>query len=161
MIRKLRRRHRRMIAVLCVVAPAIFVAGLAARRSAPVTPVPLAIADPGPPLTHLIRALPHLFSSPPIDGRLLADTAPPTRAGIELLPMDDPREPDLLVYWSRDPADSNPVDAQLIGSMDGRRRRVFVLPDDALDHGGALLLYSLAHQKLVAAAPLPSAGSAP
>jgi hypothetical protein len=58
--------------------------------------------------------------------------------------------PDPLIYWSKTPAQS--VDrASLVGSLERARHAALRLPAS----GGYLLLFSLAHQEVVASAPAP------
>jgi hypothetical protein len=68
--------------------------------------------------------------------------------------------PDVLVYWTPDAAvdlGSLPADAHLVARLGGTAVHRFTLPaHDVPAPAGALVLYSLGHQEVVAAAVLPS-----
>jgi hypothetical protein len=91
---------------------------------------------------------------------------------IELKPLRPLAAPDVLLYWAPAVADSAlgddaaqsaprlPLDAHLLGRIGGTERRRFVLPDhDVPAESGALILYSLGHQVVIAKASLPSFGA--
>jgi hypothetical protein len=59
-------------------------------------------------------------------------------------------EPDPLVYWTNRQS-ANLSEARLVGTLDQGRRLGLHIPSA----GGFLILYSLAHQKLLATAPMP------
>ena len=70
-------------------------------------------------------------------------------------PLDGPTVPDPLLYWSPriPPPESRdvPEDAVFLGAVGGRERKLD-LPEST---SGALVLYSGAHRRVVAAIPLP------
>ncbi len=71
--------------------------------------------------------------------------------------QESARRPDLLLYWSEDPADSSlPTDAWLLGSVADTQEGHYRLPREARD--GHLTLYSLGHQEIVGSATMPSGG---
>ena len=159
MIRELRRRQRRLLVVLGVLIPMVFTIAIVNRKP-PVTmaalPAPVIDQHATPPVE--VAALPLLFTDPAVNARLLADSVPPSRISVELVPAGDPRQPDLLVYWSEEsvaPGHELPPGAYLIGSMVGGNRRVLPLPQTASNGGGTLILFSLGHSRLVGVAPLP------
>lgn len=74
---------------------------------------------------------------------------------LELRPRADLQQPDLLLYWlPRESLEGAPAGvpegALLLGALAGARVRRFVLPERALVEQGALLLYTLAHQRRLA-----------
>ena len=160
MIRPLRARHRRMMTVLAVVVPVVFVAGLLARQ-----PVPAVDELPG----TVRPAVPEGFTEAAVDdaawgglalrttwmvGPATAEGGPPAR-GVTLTFLVDPRLPDLLVYWAAESEGASlALDAHLLGTIGDLQERSWVLPGDASD-GGVLVLYSLARQEVVATAAVP------
>jgi hypothetical protein len=65
----------------------------------------------------------------------------------------------MLVYWHLQPAiqtDRLPDDAYLLGALAGTQKRRFILPEPAMTQDGSLILYSLAHHKIIAATLLPT-----
>lgn len=149
MILSLRRRHRRMFAVLGVLLPLAFAAGLAARKPVPAAAaLPRELATPAP-ATAADWERTDLFMRFPVQVRRLRAAAgePPALA----LRATDPQfaRPDLLVYWlPHAPAASGelPADAILLGAF---AAAALPLPPVAAAEG-VLALYSLADQELVA-----------
>lgn len=85
---------------------------------------------------------------------------------LELTPLRPLDRPELLLYWSP-PIDSEanasderlPAEAVLLGRIFAARQQSFALPDavrGATDRRGALVVYSLGHQEIVARAIWPS-----
>lgn len=157
MIRPLRRRHRRMVVVLAVVLPALFLFALRARRPLPEvnalvetvdrvgrldgTPVDVALAwstDDG---------IPEIAARVWSEGRVL-----------ELLPAADPARPDVLVYWQPARSGTPGAGSLLLGAMAGDEPRRFRLPDEARRADGHLLLWSVTDAAPVASAALPATG---
>ena len=145
MIAPLRARHRATWLVLALAIPSLFVASIAVRPEWPEDDVD----DP--------RRLPGngyrvLGGSATIAEAALSVRVESNELVIEQL--DGPTVPDPLLYWtSTVPAagDGLPDDAIFLGAVGGRPRRVEP-PDVA---SGALVLYSGAHGRRVAALPLP------
>jgi len=145
MIRPLRARHRLVVSLGLVVLPALVVGAVLARRPVPVATVP-------PALTRLQGAgvdatwRGRVWASPPTDVSVFRDGE---RALLLIEPREDPGLPDLLVYRSSAPEAGTelPDDAVLLGRLDGSSP-VWV---EAGDERGTLILYSLAHQRVVAA----------
>ena len=159
MIRSLRIRHRIAWTVLAVGLPVLFLSALASRRP----PRSMAAApnfstrDLGTWVT--IGFQDQMFGDLPIRWNQIGDGKPPSRAGIELLRSAPLAVPDPLLYWSADrPADdrSLPGTAFLVGMVGTDEVQRFPLPADALLKNGALYVYSLAHQEVVALAVWPS-----
>lgn len=161
MIRRLRRRHRLLVAALSLAVPAVFAAGLLARKAVPWLPELPPEMAPGatPAATRTLGEWDDLWVGLPVTTRLLTSAAGTL---VELRPREDPGLPDLLVYWSEAEAEvgaaAPPSASVLLGPAAGSASWTFRLPPAAAAGGGYLVLYSLAHQEAVAAAPLPGWG---
>jgi hypothetical protein len=154
MIRSLRRRHRLLITLLAVVVPAVFVLALAARPTMPrVAELPGAV-PPFPSPAPVAGQWDGLFEPLPVTLRLLEGTA---GRWVELVARRPLAEPDPLLYWSSGGAvvgAALPGDAVLLGRLgDGP----LALPAEA--EVGEMVIYSLAHYEVAAAAPLPPVAS--
>jgi len=161
-IRPLRRRHLRMIGALAIATPIGFAAGLWARLDrAPARPLPGAVAAGSLALGRTFLDEEGLWGGTAIRTRIGESSAPGEAAAVvlELTPAADLRAPDLLVYWSASEAAGTglPDDALLLGPLAATGPARFVLPAAARG-GGRLIVYSLAHGRLVAAAGLPPSG---
>jgi hypothetical protein len=159
MIRPLRRRHRRLVLGVAVIVPPLFVAALASRDlPRPMDRVPAALLpDVGAPGAWAIEA-PDLWPGLGIDIRIGRDPAGDTPV-LELTTAEALTAPDVLLYWAPGTVAADgalPPDARLVGHMAGLVVERFRLPEPAAAGGGTLVLYSLARQELVAAAPLPA-----
>ena len=98
MIAKLRRRHRRMINALAVVAPVVFFAALAARTPPATTltfPAPLAsgLSDAVPPDALSVFDSALLWPGLAVQTRVLISG---DARYVELIPHEPVREPDML-----------------------------------------------------------------
>jgi len=160
----LRRRHRIVWRLLALLAPAVLCMALVVRAGRPSE-----VAMPlSPDLRAALGAAPDLAGEPMLPGlklraRVLAGGAAGTRL-LELQPSEPLLEPDVLVYALSEAAartgaaeDSLPADARLLGALSGTLARRWALPADAT----ALLLFSLAHQQVLARAALPVAAEGP
>ncbi len=154
MIRGLRDKHRIIFVVLALLAPALFVWGLSARRKIPTMkhhPPALAIDIPvqGKPVLNNNK----LWPDHAVTIRLYGNTG---RMVLELEPDKDYGKPDLLVYWSEGDFGSLHEDDTLLGSLSGRATRRFMLPAKAAQVSGRLILYSLGHAETYDQVLLPS-----
>lgn len=161
MIHPLRRRHLWMTTAIAIILPVVFVAGLAVRKPIPATEnAPSALmAPPAVSFSHLLFEKSDLWADLKITTRVYADQQPAERLAVELHPQDYLKIPDLLVYWHPQPSiqtDKLPDDAYLLGALAGTQKRRFILPEPAMTQDGSLILYSLAHQKIIAATTLPT-----
>ncbi|MGH7595223.1 MAG: hypothetical protein ACREOI_02675 [bacterium] len=161
MIQPLRRRHRWMMAAITVILPVVFVAGLAVRKPIPATEnIPAASTSPSSmAFTHLLFEKTDLWPELKITTRVYADQQPAERLAVELHPQDYLKIPDLLVYWHPQPSiqtDKLPDGAYLLGALAGTQKLRCILPEPAMTQDGSLILYSLAHQKIIAATMLPT-----
>ena len=160
MIQSLRRRHRWMMAAVTIILPVIFVAGLAVRKPVPASEqVPAGVAPLAADASHLLFEKDDLWNGLPISTRLFAAQQPATLLAVELHPRVYFKFPEILVYWHSSAStqlDKLPEESYLLGTLAGKENHRFVLPDSARTHDGALILYSLAQQKLIATAALPT-----
>lgn len=162
MIRPLRVRHRVTALTLVVVLPPLFVAALLGR-------------EPTPAAGPLSAGLEVAFTKAPrcgepdwIDEGLWGELGITTRVGVtdgapfcELEARSELELPDLLLYWTAaEQPDTVPDDAVLLGGWRAGRR-CFALPQAAsaeADDAGQLMLYSLAHSRVVGTASLTRKG---
>jgi len=144
MIRSLRRRHATMIVGIALIVPILAVLALAAR--------------PVPPIMAAAAATPSTGNWTALGPRGGVHAFVESESGREWLHLVRDEEfvsPDVLVYWSPEPPATDepfPSGAVLLGALGDPGAHTFNLP--ARDVGGVLLLYSLAHQSVVAATPL-------
>lgn len=145
MIQPLRNWHRWTFEVLGILLPIVFLAGLAARPSGTKsTSLPPALS--GQKIFETASA----WKNHSITTTLFTDGP---AVLLQLEPAARLVSPDLLLYWSSEPAptaDGIESNATLLGSFEPGRR--YLLPREA--KRGRLLLYSLAHRKLVDSAVL-------
>lgn len=142
-----------MMFALALLVPILSVAGLMARQAPP---------DPNSSMPRLYDAVIGEFAAssgvdgvfdaqPAITYQILGNQA----AAIELSTTEVLRLPELLVYWSlENPAGSLPEDGVLLGSWAVTSTRVFELPARAVGPLGAITLYSLSQQEVIASTPL-------
>ena len=126
MTRPLRRAHRWIWLALAAL-PTLVVAGLALR--------PPQVADE--------RVMDRITLRLPNGTEMVADSRELWGSAVDA--------PDPLVYWS-DAAAKSLAGAQGMGSLHQGRRAALPVPAS----GGYLLLYSLAHQEVLASAPAPN-----
>ncbi len=153
MIAPLRRAHRVATIALALAVPPAFALAIAARPALPPPgEIPAAwTADPaaGP----LVFARDDLWQPLAIRTRLFA-----AEAGgpvVEIAPLADLEQPDVLVYWSAEPdAERLPDGAHWLGRLAGASPRRFALPAEARARPGRLHLYSLGHAQWLGSAAL-------
>lgn len=158
MIRPLRRRHLRTLALLTLVLPAGFAAALLARPAPPV----IESMPPGFGASQTIEGassivvLEGLISEREVEAWIAVKGDTPW---LFMVPRSDLRRPDVLLYAARESAattDSGlPEGAILLGTLAGTRERSFRLPAWVFDSPARLVLYSLAHQEVVGTGKLP------
>jgi hypothetical protein len=156
-----------MIFVFAVFLPVAFVIGITARKTIPaMEKLPAVLVPPSPEFSHQIYEKNNLWPDLNILTRLYADSLPlsikgeaVSRLALELHPQVYLKIADILVYWT----ESQPVDFDrlpektfLIGILADRKKRRYLLPDRASESDGWIILYSLAQQKWVGAASLPT-----
>ena len=153
MIRPLRRQHRVMVLSLTITLPAAFAMGIASRKQVPASPA----GALGPSMEArnwtVLWTRHDLWEKRAIQTRLLTLGPVPGQLAIELTPTDHIIRPDLLVYWvpgERKFQDTLPDDAFLLGSFAQSSPTPLALHDAASKQIGALVLYGLADQEIIA-----------
>jgi len=152
MIRPLRQRHRVSMVILALTVPALFVAGLLARRPMPATALPPALSVPElDPSQVLISQLKSTG-----DGLALSITTLKPEPGSDRLRLSvrliaDPKLPELLVYWHAGSAPATAIEDEsyLLGTLIGTAPASFQLPEQASTEPGSLIFFSLAQQVVV------------
>ncbi|HZS05070.1 MAG TPA: hypothetical protein VFD58_09570 [Blastocatellia bacterium] len=158
MIQPLRQRHRVITTALAFVLPVLFVAGLVVRRQFPSAGQLQKIRQTDPLLENISVGHQELGKGSGIAMYLGSNHS--NKEFLELVPSRDPAEPDLLVYWSESEPSSErlPEAAVLLGAMAGSQPKSFPLPEQASANKGRIILYSLAHQKVITTADLSTIG---
>ena len=150
MIQSLRTANRRVFAALAFVLPAVIVVGLVARRP-PLLPSSKKYDREARQPTQRVD---QTWLQHKIHSVRLRNANDPATVQIVLEPLDDISAPDLLVYWSPElsGSDSLPTGAVLLGAFESSK------PLQLRDNHarGFLVLYSLAHRRIIDAAPLES-----
>jgi hypothetical protein len=150
MILPLRRRHRRIFAVIGILLPVAFVAGVVARKPipTPALPNPLPSAQETFSITQWERL--DLFPNMAVRVQLLREAPNTNHIAIQMSAPKDFVKADLLVYWLRANStlkDNIPDDAVLLGPfVSGQPLPV---PPALTGKPGSLVLYSLADQEFV------------
>lgn len=161
MIRPLRARHRRVVTVLAVLVPVVFVAGLLARQPVPAEDdLPRSVRPATPERWTAIEIDDVAWGDLALRTIWLAGPEPvaegPRQRGVKLRFLEDPRIPDLLVYWAPTAEGrALSLEAHLLGAIGDRQERSWRLPPGAAG-GGVLVLYSLARQEVVGTARVPA-----
>ena len=147
MIAPLRRRHRQWMTGLALLVPAVCALALWSRPPAPAG----AGGETSPVATSASSSARAIESLP---GFRTAVREGGEAAQLEVEALEPLRQPDLLLYFSATPpSEALPGDAHLLGSVAYRQTRSYPLPATAAP-GGHLVLYSLAHQAVVATGAL-------
>ncbi len=161
MIRPLRQRHRFLLAILSILLPLAFALALFARKApSRVQETSAVLRGDTPALPRVLFEKEDLWPDSKIAARVCADALPPAQLALELQPREDFKAPDVLVYWSprNSGADEELLrEAYLLGALAGKQKRRWLLPEAALQAEGALILYSLGHQQVLATTALPVA----
>ena len=151
MIFPLRRRHRRMFAVIGILLPVAFVAGVAARKPIPATTT-LSNSLTSPQATFSINVWERhdLFTNAFVRVQLLREESNLNLTAIELTASTDFVKADLLVYWLSAEStlkDRIPDDAVLLGAF--LSGQPLPLSPALTSKTGSFVLYSLADQEIV------------
>jgi hypothetical protein len=150
MTRPLRQRHRRIIAVIGVLLPIAFAAGIAARKPVPsLASLPSGLAASREKFTATIWERHHLFMKLPVRIQLLREARETGQHAISFTAPKDFARPDLIVYWIAAGFaidDSLPDDARLLGSFGAT---ALPLPNAISNVEGVLVLYSLADNEIL------------
>ena len=144
MIRPLRATHHAVFLFLPIVLAAVLASGLTLRYSWPASHRLLTRDVAASETTATVAGV-------NLKVRLLGPAAP-TERKVQLVPAAPVASPDLLVYWSEDSAvKALPPSARLVGSY--LAGGIYTLPGNGRAQG-YLILYSLAHQQVVASIPV-------
>lgn len=153
MIRPLRNRHRRMIPFLAIMTPLLFTLAILARKP---IPVDKQITSPQKMTGQSVFTQSYAQDGVKIDAAVYLNT----EAIFELQAKSYLQYPDILAYWQNSATGGDnklPNNAYLLGSFGGLKQHHYTLPLSALSpETGAILLYSLAHQKLIAKIDVPA-----
>ena len=142
-----------MVIALAVTLPAAFAVGIATRREVPISreSVPGLVVEARNQSELWTRN--DLWEKRAIRTRLERIGRGAGQLAIELVSKDQIVRPDVLLYWvfgEHRIHDSLPDDAFLLGSFEQSQSSPLLLPQAATNQTGALVLYSLADQKVEA-----------
>ena len=163
MIRPLRSRHRVIFVVLALALPAGLAAALVSRPADPtLDQLPQALQAPAALKGGMVLwSLAGGWEGVPLEAQLSVDGA--GSVSLVVTPVEDPRLPDLLVYWSPEGAGQRALaddEALLLGRVAGAQPVSLPVPPETAARGGYLLLFSLAQGQVVASAPVELAQGA-
>jgi len=150
-IAPLRTRHRAIFGVLLVALPVIFVLALRARDDERnVATLPEALAGDGPELGE--RGSTYVTLQNGEEFRFAFGSTPRV---VAVEQVSGERAPDLLVYWTPSAPQMHelPSGSILLGAL-GERERRFTLPEAVDEHGGAFVVFALAHGAVIAVVEL-------
>jgi hypothetical protein len=152
MIRSLRQRHRILVLTLSVFLPAVFVLGIALRRSVPLLASLPSGLSPQPARTYQsLWVREDLWEKKQLVTRLLSDPITSNLA-LEVTATTPVVLPDVLLYWVPGISkvdDSLPSDAVLLGAWMPEPANPLAIPQPAKASQGRLILYSLADHEIV------------
>jgi hypothetical protein len=142
MIQPLRAVHRGAFVTLALLLPAILFIGLRARRS---SLGPNAHAADVPAGAYVVRESRNLWQRHAIQSKFYSSPDRPVDMYVVLLPAQELKEPDLLLYWAAIAPEGNslPKEARLVGAF--TTAKVFLLPLNE-KRAGYLILFSPAHE---------------
>ena len=159
MIFNLRHRHRLIFSGMILVLPVAFATGILFRSAPqPMNAGPALLPKSGAPLSRFIFETADLWPAANIITRVFADSLPPALLAVELEPQEVVPLPEILIYWKPGlpaPEAGSLHDAFLVGTLKDKQRRRLLLPQQAAQTDGHIMLFSLAHQRIWAQAPLP------
>jgi len=150
MILPLRRRHRRMFAVIGILLPVAFVAGVAARKPMPTAAPSDAILSPRQTFSQSGWNRSDLFTNVAVRVQLLQDAENTNRIALQISLPKNFVKADLLVYWLHAESilkDNIPDDAVLVGAFVSGQP--LPMPPTVAQKSGRLILYSLADHEIL------------
>jgi len=139
-----------MFAVIAILLPVAFVAGVAARRPIPTTTPPVALLSPRQTFSQSGWNRSDLFTNVAVQVQMLHDAVNTNRIALQISPPKDFVKADLLVYWL--PAesilkDNIPDDAILLGAFVSGQP--LPMPLTVAQKSGRLILYGLADHEIL------------
>jgi hypothetical protein len=140
MIQTLRTAHRRIFMVLAVLLPAIIAAGLSERHA-----LVRAKASSTFQSATRLSAASAVWQKNTATTEFFSNPTNPDTVRLFLKPVQELRDPDLLLYWTAEAGASDLSHARLLGALVGGR--AYSLTRE--EHRGYLVLYSLAHSAIV------------
>ena len=156
MIRRLRSRHRAISVILLLVLPPLLLLSLSSRKS-----IPVMDALPfGQETFELSKDMNLVFSSNSLWEGIPITTFLFTKSDkhlLVLLPDAALPFPDLLLYWQKsliDKPEQLSKTAALLGTLSSSSGGRFILEPSLIEAGGAFVLYSLGHKKVISKATL-------
>lgn len=140
MIQPLRTAHRRIFTVLAVLLPSIIVVGLS-ERHALVRAKESSISQRATRLS----AASAFWEKNTLSTEFSSDPSNLDIVQLFLKPVQELRDPDLLLYWTAEARAQDLSHARLLGALVGDRAYSLT----RAEHRGYLLLYSLGHDAIV------------
>ncbi len=139
-----------MFAVIGILLPVAFVAGVAARKPIPITAPSDALLSPRQTFSQSGWNRSDLFTNVAIRVELLRDAANTNRIALQISAPKMFVKADLLVYWlpaDSIPKDNIPDDAVLLGAFVSGQP--LPMPPTVAKKSGRLILYSLADHEIL------------
>ena len=165
MIRSHRRRHFWIFAILAVILPLVLVAAIGVKRRAPIVDrLPPALNQPSLSTWNPIAGTETELVDLHIHLRILVSDSLRSRLGVELTLTEAFSEPDVAVYWTARTGaapETLPRDAVLVGSIGKIGAQRLELPPQAVATQGSLVLYSVAHGRVLGALTISEPRSGP
>lgn len=157
MTQPLRRLHRGMASAMALAIPVVIAAGIMARQPAPGrASVPSELDTPNDGIRTLFAA-DDLWRRTRIATRIFILPGDPDQRWVELEPLEDFAQPDLLLYWATArPRERLAPESRLLGALRGRGPRRFSVPDTVNLREGYLILYDLPHAEIFGIAEVPT-----
>ncbi len=148
MIRSLRSHHHWTMIALVLLLPAILIAGVLGRRAFPRVP---RLPEESSQLDRGGQF--DLWNDVRLRVRFDKPVRTNERATMYVVPVQELMDPDVLVYWDdQDGGSGKPSErAILLGSLKGNQMRRLSVPMTVPESSGFLVLYSLAHEKVLGA----------
>ena len=145
------------VTALAVILPVLFIAGLRARRPIPSVP---RLPDHESGVDE--RAGFTLWNEVGLKVRLDSSSAARPKTFLDIIPVREFGEPDLLLYWDDRKPETGKLseNAILLGSLKGAKPRRMVVPQSVPSSAGYVVLFSLAHQRVIATSPWQPPGGA-
>jgi hypothetical protein len=157
MTSSLRVLHRRAIFAVALAVPMIIAAGITARQPMPRANVFSIAGEDERDGIRTLFAADDLWRRTRIATRILIRPGDPGHRWIELEPLEEFGQADLLLYWSSArPRERLSPTSHLLGALRGRSPQRFAVPDTVNLREGYLILYDLPHAEIFGIAEVPT-----